>query len=124
MAEPPRMRRWTDPRDGALWEVLFVPGVEEDPPPVRHAREGLLFRGEGGEFHSPSPYGWDLEALTDQDLGGLLDQARQEKARAHEAAGWGTAAEVEEPRRARGRRLRSPLRARASGRDRGSPERE
>jgi hypothetical protein len=120
MAEPPRMRIWTDARDGARWEVVFVPGVEEDPPSVRHVREGLLFRGEAGEFHAPSPYGWDLEDLTDDDLAGLLDQARRERARMHKTAGWGEAVEAPKPRRTGRRRLRSPLPARPFGR--GSPE--
>jgi hypothetical protein len=40
----------------------------------------------------------------------------------HEKAGWGEAAEAVTPKRPRRRRLRSPLRARASGRE--SPEKE
>jgi hypothetical protein len=121
MAEP-RMRIWTDARDGARWAIVFVPGVEEDPPSVRYVREGLLFRGAAGEFHAPSPYGSDLEYLTDEDLAGLLDQAREARARIHKMAGWGAAAVAVGPKRPRRRRLRSPLRARASGRE--SPEKE
>lgn len=87
----PRMRRWTDPRDGSEWEIVFAPGVEEDPPAVRHMREGLVFRGAAGDLRAPSPYGSDLEDLTEADLQGLLDQAREEREQRHRSAGWGTA---------------------------------
>ena len=92
----PLMRRWIDPRDDELWEVVYAPGVEEDPPTVRHAREGLIFRGRAGRFHAPAIYGSDLGDLTDADLRGLLDQAREEKARVHAHAGWGAGSESED----------------------------
>jgi len=84
----PFMRRWTDARDGTVWDVVFSPGVEEDTPAVRQLREGLTFRGAGigEEFRTPSPYRWDLESLTDADLQGLLDQAREARALAREQA--------------------------------------
>lgn len=90
MSAPAKLRRWTDARDGSAWEVLFAPGVEEDTPAVRHLREGLVFRGPQGEaLHAPAPFGWDLESLSEGDLQGLLDQARQAKRLAHREAGWG-----------------------------------
>ena len=80
-------RTWTDTRDGARWEVVYNPGVELDTKPVRDFRERLVFTGEGGVFNAPAVYGSALDKLTDEDLGGLLDQARnrtegEEKARA------------------------------------------
>jgi hypothetical protein len=89
MAAMPKMRRWTDPRDRTRWQVIYSPGVEEDPPAVRHTREGLIFRSDSGAFHAPAPYGWDLRDLTDGDLQGLLDQARQAREEMHRTAGWG-----------------------------------
>lgn len=89
MTTVPLMRRWRDSRDDRTWEVLYSPGVEEDPPAVRHLREGLVFRAEGEEYHSPAPFGWDLEGLADADLQGLLDQAREARERARASAGWG-----------------------------------
>jgi hypothetical protein len=83
------MRRWTDARDKTPWQVIYAPGVEEDPPAVRLGRQGLIFRGESGDFHAPAPYGWNLESLTEGDLEGLLDQARAEQTRVHRTAGWG-----------------------------------
>jgi len=91
MTVEPRMRRWVDARDDSRWDVVFAPGVEEDPPPVRHLRGGLIFRGEGGRFRAPAVYGSDLEDLTDVDLQGLLDQARQRKETEHGSSGWGAA---------------------------------
>ena len=88
----PRMRRWTDSRDRTAWQVIYSPGVELDTPAVRNAREGLIFRNESGgdlHLHAPAPYGWDLESLTDSDLKGLLDQARETQAEIHRTAGWG-----------------------------------
>jgi hypothetical protein len=90
MAAIPRMRRWTDSRDRTPWQVIYSPGVELDTPAVRNAREGLIFRSESGDLHAPAPYGWDLESLTDRDLQGLLDQARETQAEIHRTAGWGT----------------------------------
>src|SRR5262245_46166437 len=89
MSAKPKMRRWTDPRDWRAWQVLYAPGVEEDPPSVRHQRERLVFRGDQGDFHAPAPYGWDLESLSESDLQGLLDQARAAAAELHRTAGWG-----------------------------------
>src|SRR5687768_17287578 len=96
MAAMPKMRRWTDPRDKTPWQVIYAPGVEEDRPAVRHAREGLIFRSEAGDFHAPSPYGWDLEDLTESDLQGLLDQAREQREEMHRTAGWGVPGEGKE----------------------------
>ena len=89
MESTPRMRRWTDPRDRSRWQVIYAPGVGEDTPAVRHTREGLIFRGDAGDFHAPSPYGWDLESLSESDLQGLLDQARELHEQIHRTAGWG-----------------------------------
>ena len=93
MAAMPKMRRWTDPRDRTAWQVIYSPGVEEDRPAVRHAREGLIFRSDSGDFHAPAPYGWDLQTLTDGDLQGLLDLARETQEEIHRTAGWGIPAE-------------------------------
>ena len=89
MAAKPHMRRWTDARDGKGWNVVFEPGVEEDPPTVRYARESLVFEGEGGPLHAPAVYGSDLQDLTDRDLQGLLDQAKKRRERERRTAGWG-----------------------------------
>jgi hypothetical protein len=97
MAVGPKMRRWTDKRDRSAWQVLYAPGVEEDPPAVRHLREGLVFRGDQGDFHAPAPYGWDLASLSEGDLEGLLDQARAAAAELHRTAGWGEPPEKEDP---------------------------
>jgi len=91
MSARPHMRRWTDRRDGREWRILYEPGVEEDPPTVRYAREALVFEGEGGPIRAPAAYGSDLADLSDPDLQGLLDQAREAKAERHASAGWGTA---------------------------------
>jgi hypothetical protein len=83
------MRRWTDPRDRTAWQVIYEPPTAEDRPSVRLEREGLVFRGDAGDFHGPAPYGWDLENLTEGDLQGLLDQARFAAEELHRTAGWG-----------------------------------
>jgi hypothetical protein len=83
------MRRWTDPRDRTAWQVIYAPPMAEDPPSVRLEREGLVFRGDAGDFRAPAPYGWDLESLTEGDLQGLLDQARTAAEELHRTAGWG-----------------------------------
>jgi hypothetical protein len=85
----PKMRRWTDPRDRTAWQVIYEPPTAEDRPSVRLEREGLVFRGDAGDFHAPAPYGWDLESLTEGDLQGLLDQARSAAQELHRTAGWG-----------------------------------
>jgi hypothetical protein len=78
MAEP-RSRRWTDPRDGSEWEILHNPPVELDTRRVGSFRSRVIFREYDGEasYSAPSAYGSDLETLTDDDLQGLLDQARE-----------------------------------------------
>ena len=73
----PLNRRWTDPRDGTEWELIYEPGVEEDEPEVRSFREGIRFRSGDDELKVPAVFGADLHTLTDRDLEGLLDQARE-----------------------------------------------
>ena len=92
MAAKTRMRHWTDPRDRSAWQVIYEPPTSEDTPAVRLGREGLVFRGERRDFHAPSPYGWDLESLTEGDLQGLLDQARSAAEELHRTSGWGAPA--------------------------------
>lgn len=77
MAES-KSRSWTDPRDGTEWEIHFNPGVALDNKRVRDGRERLMFRSDKGSFDAPAVYGSDLASLSDQDLKGLLDQARRE----------------------------------------------
>jgi hypothetical protein len=81
MSVEPRMRRWTDRRDGRAWRILYAPGVEEDTPAVRHARSALVFEeereGGGVPLRAPAVYGSDLVDLSDGDLQGLIDQARE-----------------------------------------------
>lgn len=74
-----RSRRWTDPRDGTEWEIVHNPPVELDTRRVGSFRSRVIFREHDGEasFSAPSAYGTDLETLTDADLQGLLDQARE-----------------------------------------------
>ena len=91
MAARPLMRRWTDGRDGREWRILYEPGVEEDPPTVRYAREALVFEGEEGPFRTPAVFGSDLAGLTDADLQGLLDQARGSREERRRRAGRGSA---------------------------------
>ena len=96
MGARPKMRRWTDARDRAAWQVLYVPPTAEDPASVRAGREGLVFHGEDGDFQAPAPYGWDLESLTDGDLQGLLDQARTAAQERRRTGGWGVQPDDEE----------------------------
>ena len=82
----PKCRHWTDPRDGTEWELVWEPGVEEDDPEVRRMREGIRLISADEELKIPAVYGWDLNALSDHDLEGLLDQARARaspRSRAH-----------------------------------------
>lgn len=74
--EPSRTRRWTD-REGGEWEVVFNPSVELDTQRDRTFRERILFRGAEGEYHAPAVFGSDLSTLSDDDLQGLLEQARE-----------------------------------------------
>ena len=72
-------RRWTD-RDGTEWSVEWNPSVELDVPEVRRLREGLYFRSGDSVHKAPAAFGSDLDDLSDADLQGLLDQAREAKA--------------------------------------------
>ena len=76
----PKCRHWTDPRDGTEWELVWEPGVEEDDPEVRRMREGIRLVSADDELKIPAVYGSDLNALSDHDLEGLLDQARGARA--------------------------------------------
>ncbi len=69
-------RSWTDPRDGTEWEISYNPGVELARPEERAQRSRLVFESGGERHHADAVYGGDLESLTDEDLQGLLDQAR------------------------------------------------
>ena len=88
-----KTRRWRD-RSGTEWEVVYNPSVELDTSPVRQFRERILFRGGGDEYHAPAAFGSDLEALSDGDLQGLLDQAREQQE--GETSPWQTALDEEE----------------------------
>jgi len=70
-------RRWTDPRDGREWTVKHNPGVELSRPRERKLRSRVIFVSGTEEVHAPSVYGSDLGSLNDDDLMGLLDQARE-----------------------------------------------
>lgn len=71
-------RIWTDPRDDREWTVTYNPGVELARPRERAMRSRMIFESEGGQrFHTDAVYGGDLESLSDEDLQGLLDQARE-----------------------------------------------
>lgn len=72
----PHSRRWID-RDGTEWSVEWNPSVELDVPEVRRLREGLYFRSGETLHKAPAAFGSDLSDLTDADLQGLLDQARE-----------------------------------------------
>lgn len=69
-------REWTDPRDGREWTVKHNPGVELSRPRERKLRSRVIFSSGDEEVHAPAVYGSDLKALDDDDLMGLLDQAR------------------------------------------------
>jgi hypothetical protein len=77
----PLTRHWTDARDGREWDLVWEPGVEEDDPETRLLREGIRLVSGEEELKIPAVYGSDLNALTDGDLEGLLDQAREESRR-------------------------------------------
>lgn len=70
-------RRWTDPRDGREWTVSHNPGVELSRPRERKLRSRVIFESGDEEVHAPAVYGADLATLGDEDLMGLLDQARE-----------------------------------------------
>jgi hypothetical protein len=73
----PKARHWRDARDGREWDLVWEPGVEEDEPAVRRMREGIRLVSGAVELKIPAVYGSDLNALSDRDLEGLLDQARE-----------------------------------------------
>jgi hypothetical protein len=77
----PLSRRWTDARDGKEWDLVWEPGVEEDDPGTRRMREGIRLVSGDDELKIPAVFGSDLNALTDHDLEGLLDQARARRRR-------------------------------------------
>lgn len=71
-------RAWTDPRDGREWIITHNPAVELARPKERQQRSRLVFEtDEGARLHTDAIFGSDLESLTDADLQGLLDQARE-----------------------------------------------
>lgn len=71
-------RRWTDSRDGTEWTITYNPGVELARPRERSQRSHLVFQSEDGrQLLTDAVYGSDLESLDDDDLRGLLDQARE-----------------------------------------------
>lgn len=79
---PMHERSWIDPRDGREWTITHNPGVELAPPRERADRSRLIFESADGErLHTDAVYGTDLETLADDDLQGLLDQAREEEDR-------------------------------------------
>ncbi len=77
-------RNWTDSRDGTEWEVDAIPIMQqmetgEPVPMIGGARYTLWFRSSDGRSH-PSVVGPEigsrLSELADQELSGLLDEAR------------------------------------------------
>lgn len=69
-------RRWTDTRDGREWTITHNPAVELARPAERAMRSRMIFRS-GDERHDvEAVFGRGLQDLTDRDLEGLLDQAR------------------------------------------------
>lgn len=71
-------RVWNDPRTGRRWTIVHNPGVELSTPRERRFRSRILFESERGErLHTDAVFGTDLATLTDGDLEGLLDQARE-----------------------------------------------
>lgn len=75
--EQVRDRRWTDPRDGQTWKVVHNPGVELSRPRERALRSKVIFDSGEERHEAPAVFGEDLEALDDDALMGLLDQARE-----------------------------------------------
>lgn len=69
-------RRWTDPRDGKVWKVVHNPGVELSRPRERALRSKVIFDSGEERHEAPAVFGDALETLEDDDLMGLLDQAR------------------------------------------------
>jgi hypothetical protein len=82
-------RTWTDSRDGTEWRITYNPGVELARPEERARRSRLIFEGGGERHHTDAVYGGGLETLTDEDLQGLLDQARAREEAENETA-WGS----------------------------------
>ena len=74
-------RSWTDPRDGRQWTIRYNPEVELARAEEQEMRSRLVFESGDRRLHAEAVYGGGLEALTDDDLKGLLDQARED---AHE----------------------------------------
>lgn len=72
-----RRRSWTDARDGREWEIRYEPPVELDNRRVRRFRERLVLKSGEETLTAPAVFGSDVETLTDDDLRGLLDQARR-----------------------------------------------
>ncbi|HZD06504.1 MAG TPA: hypothetical protein VE173_16445 [Longimicrobiales bacterium] len=82
-----RSRRWTD-RDGTEWEIVHEPPVELDNLRVRRLRERLVLLSGREKLQVPAAYGADLTSLTDGDLQGLLDQAREGREARGSASPW------------------------------------
>lgn len=71
-------RTWTDPRDGREWTITHNPAMELARPKERAFRSRLVFESDHGErLHTEAVFGSGLGSLTDDDLQGLLDQARE-----------------------------------------------
>lgn len=72
-------RSWNDPRTGRRWTVVHNPGVELARPRERTFRSRIVFESEDGDYsyRADAVFGTDLATLTDGDLEGLLDQARE-----------------------------------------------
>ena len=85
-------RSWKD-REGTEWEIVYNPSVELDTRRDRSFRERILFRSGAHEYHAPAAFGSDLDALSDGDLQGLLDQAREEQD--GERSAWASALDRE-----------------------------
>lgn len=86
-------RTWTDPRDGTEWTVTYNPAVELARPEERVRRSRIVFEAGDRRLRADAVYGSGLETLTDQDLQGLLDQAREARDEGEETP-WGTEEEA------------------------------
>lgn len=86
-------RRWTDPRDGTEWKISYNPSVELARPEEQEMRQRLVFESDDRRLRVESVYGGGLKALTDEDLQGLLDQARRREEEESETP-WGTEEEA------------------------------